>query len=163
MKNLCMYAVVPLLLAGLGCAVLRSTRLGGMTGYADATDGHRDIRAVTLSVRPFAEMEDAEPDPMTDRRFDEVVAQRDLARSQLDLACTQLDAYAFAAEADERMWSEHFCATVEHVDSTETPWYGEESFLLWLSGFAAMLCGFIFRKPLGAVARKAVGRGDPPA
>jgi len=135
-----------LLPVGLACSVLESARLGVMGGTVGAADGDHDIAAVTLSVEPFAAQ------APTDHRLVEALAQRDLARKQRD-------EYALMVAAVEG----HTCAaapTPEHIAPHHPRWWEDDEFLLWVSGFATLICGFIFRRPLGAVARKAVGRGD---
>ena len=147
--KLCLLSMAPVLLfLMVACGVLRSSRVGVMGGTVGAADGDHDIAAVTLSVEPFG------PPSTTDHRLVEALAQRDLARKQMD-------EYALMVAAVEG----HTCAaapTPEHITPHHPRWWEDEDYLLWLSGFAAMICGIVFRKPLGAGARKLVGRGDSP-
>jgi len=120
------------------CKIVRSMRVGGLYGHAHASDGEVPVAAVTVSVEPFAEAEETGP-----------------SDQQLELALIQRNEYA-AMVAD---MEGHTCAPEpEHVEPHHPRWWEDSDYLLWLSGFAAMICGFMFRKPIGAAARKVVGR-----
>lgn len=126
-------------LGGMSCAVMESLRVGAQTGYVDGAEGHRDMHAVTASVRPLAGMEREQP--VSDAQLRYALAQRDEYAEQLAVweghVCEETKASEFWKRRAEEAAQP---AVGDPTNLPYRPWY--ESEIIW--GGIITVVGLVF-------------------
>lgn len=166
---------------------LSTTRVGVFGGSSYGGEGsQRGLQGLTVSVAPFGRPESplaAENDRLREALLE---ARREVACAPvLEVTGEQDDMGACEEEVaslrqslslarqDATYWEGLWRLQVEHgpacgeeekscEDEGDRPliWWMDAEFLAWLSGLAALILAYAFRRPMGAMVRKAVGRGD---
>lgn len=146
-----MKTVLALVLLVAACSILRTARVGIAEGVVEHPEGDGRMSALTLSLEPFAALgEDEDTSEREGLMRDEIVSLRlRLEHASEDIAANEVE------------WSAHVCT--EHVEPPVRPWWEAEERFLYVIGAVLALWGmWKGRRPLGKLARRAVGRGGSP-